>query len=228
MVKRGYNPLFLSGEIMARTKIEVKGFEARFYDVLMNIITFGYYPFFIKSVVNSLPLSDNSVVLDAGAGTGRNSGLMSKRIRDSKILCMDIGEEFLSHLAKKAKNNPQLNPIKASLKYFLPIKDNSVDLVFMCFVLHGFEHEERLFVLKEFFRILKPGGYFCLVDYNDEIDLKKASLFTKIGFYFECELASEFITHKWEDELKRIGFNNFTYNYYFGKKVRLTICNKED
>lgn len=213
---------------MARTKIEIKGFEARFYDYLMNLITFGYYPYFIKSVVNSLPLKDNSIILDAGAGTGRNSTLMSKRVKDSTFICMDIGKEFLTHLAKKAEKNKQLSPVKASLKSPLPFKDNYIDLIFMCFVLHGFEHEERLFVLKEFNRVLKPKGYFCLVDYNDEIDLEKASFLTKIGFYLECELASEFVTHKWEDELADLGFGNFNYKYYFGKKVRLTICQKED
>ncbi len=220
-------PLFLSGESVARTKIEVKGFEAKHYDFLMNLITLGYYPHFIKSAINLLPLKDNSVILDAGAGSGRNSELMSKRIRNSKIICLDIGREFLESLSKKAEKNPQLFPLKASLKKPLPFKDNSFDLVFTCFVVHGFEHKERLFMINEFYRILKPNGYYCLIDYNDEIDLKKASLITKIGFYFECDLASEFITHNWENELTKIGFGNFTHHYFFGKKVRLTISKKE-
>ncbi|BBB33292.1 ubiquinone/menaquinone biosynthesis methyltransferase [Thermotomaculum hydrothermale] len=213
---------------MARTKIEVKGFEARFYDYLMNLITLGYYPYFINSAIKSLPVKDNFLILDAGAGTGRNASLISKQAEDIKIVCMDIGKEFLKQLAKKSEKNKSLLPVKASLKSFLPFRANSFDMTFMCFVLHGFEHEERLFVLKEFYRILKPGGYFCLIDYNDEINLKKASIITKIGFYLECDLASEFITHNWEKELSKIGFKNFNYKFYFGKKVRLTICQKED
>ena len=212
---------------MARTKIEVKGFEAKYYDYLMNIITLGYYPRFIKSVVNSLPVEDGFVVLDAGAGSGRNASLISERA-DCSVVCLDIGEEFLTNLAKKSLKNKKLIPVKASLKASLPFKDNSLDLVFMCFVLHGFEHEERLFVLDEFVRVLKPGGFFCLVDYNDEIELKNASLLAKIGFYLECELASEFITHKWEDILKGKGFSPVEYKYFFGKNVRLTIAKKEE
>ncbi len=227
MIKRGYDPLFLMGDGMVKTKIEIKGFEARYYDFLMNLITLGYYPYFIKSVINALPLSISDIVLDAGAGTGRNATLISKRLEDGKIICLDIGKEFLASLAKKAKKNNKIIPLKASLKSTLPFKSNSIDLIFMCFVLHGFEHEERLFILNEFYRVLKNGAYFCLVDYNDEIDLEKASIFTKIGFKIECELASEFITHKWERILKDIGFSDFKYYYYFGKKVRLTICKKE-
>ncbi len=211
---------------MARTKIEVKGFEARHYDFLMNIITLGYYPKFIISVVNSLPVKDGDIVLDAGAGTGRNASLISRKA-DCSVVCLDIGEEFLGTLSEKARKNKKLIPVKASLKAPLPFKSNSLDSVFMCFVLHGFEHEERLFILNGFYRVLKPGGYFFLVDYNDEIDLKNASLLVKIGFYFECELASEFITHRWEDILKKIGIVPVEYRYFFGKNVRLTISKKE-
>ncbi len=211
---------------MARTKIEVKGFEAKYYDLLMNLITFGYYPFFIRSVVDSLPIERDFLVLDAGSGSGRNASLISGKLEKGRVICLDIGKEFLLTLAKKAKSNKKLLPVKASLKYPLPFKGNSFDLIFMCFVLHGFEHEERIGILKEFYRVLKKGGFFCLVDYNDEIDLKKSSIITKIGFYFECDLASEFITHRWQPVLKSMGFSDFDYRYFFGKNVRLTICKK--
>ena len=67
---------------MANDKIsyvEVKGFEAMFYDVLMNVFTFGSYYAFIRDVINMLPLKDGDYVLDFGAGTGRNDCLILKK-----------------------------------------------------------------------------------------------------------------------------------------------------
>ncbi|PJB78730.1 MAG: hypothetical protein CO090_06225 [Acidobacteria bacterium CG_4_9_14_3_um_filter_49_7] len=206
---------------MARSKIEVKGFEARHYDGLMNLITLGYYPRFIKSAVSFMDLSKKSHILDIGCGTGRNARLIADHLGgDSRVTGIDIGADMLVGFSLKQGKDPRLSVLKVDIRKPFPFPDASFDGAFMSFVLHGMEHDDRIHVLKEVQRILKPGGKFYLLDYRP-LDLKSSSLFTRLVFRLECDLASEFLTHNWEDVLSRYGFGEFDEKVFFGKKVRI-------
>jgi len=78
-----------------QSKVEVKGLEAKHYDLLMNIITLGTYPFFIRKAIKALNLKEGDRVLDFGAGTGRNGCLILKQIKEKgEFIGIDIGEEM--------------------------------------------------------------------------------------------------------------------------------------
>jgi len=206
---------------MARSKVEVKGFEARHYDGLMNLITLGYYPHFIRTAISFMDLPDNAHVLDIGCGTGRNARLIADHAgRGCRVTGIDIGADMLAGFSMKQEKDPRLLAMKADIRNTFPFPDSSFDGAFMSFVLHGMEHDERLHVLKEIQRILKPGGKFYLLDYRP-LDLKSSSLFTRLIFRLECDLASEFLTYNWEEVLSKQGFGKFEEKGFFGKKVRI-------
>ena len=64
------------------SKVEVTGFEARNYDLMMNLITGGTYPFFIHRVIREIDINPDDHILLLGLGTGRNACLMRKYISD--------------------------------------------------------------------------------------------------------------------------------------------------
>jgi len=206
---------------MVRSKIEVKGFEARNYDGLMNLITLGYYPRFIKSAVSFINLPESATVLDIGCGTGRNARLIADHVGgDCRVTGIDIGTDMLNAFSRKQGNDLRLSAMKADIRDPFPFNNSSFDGAFMSFVLHGMEHDDRLHVLEEISRVLKPGGKFYLLDYRP-LDLKSASILTRLIFRLECDLASEFLTHNWEDVLSLYGFGEFDEKVFFGKKVRI-------
>ncbi len=103
-----------------------------------------YWENFIEEINSSL--KDNQVVFDAGAGNGHWKKNLTKSI---KYISMDLGvgdaNVDYSHL-----------DIKGDLRN-IPLENDSVDLIICIQVL---EHlPEPWIVLKEFYRILKPGGY---------------------------------------------------------------------
>lgn len=57
------------------SKVEVAGAAARHYDLLMNVITGGTYPFFIRRVVRDMAIQPEDAILDLGSGSGRNACL---------------------------------------------------------------------------------------------------------------------------------------------------------
>ncbi len=206
---------------MARSKIEVKGFEARHYDGLMNLITMGYYPRFIRKAISFITLPETAHVLDIGCGTGRNAKLIANRLGEkSRVTGVDIGSEMLAGFSVKNRKEPRLSAIKADIRNPFPFPAETFDGAFMSFVLHGMEHEDRLHVLSEIHRVLKPDGKFYLLDYRP-LDLKSSSLITRLIFRLECDLASEFLSYNWEKILSDHGFGEFEENTFFGKKVRI-------
>ena len=47
------------------SKVEVTGFEARHYDLLMNVLTLGTYPLFIRRVVRDLHIQPQDHILSS-------------------------------------------------------------------------------------------------------------------------------------------------------------------
>ena len=82
--------------------VEVHGFEAKHYDFLMNLITFGRYHGFIKDVIATMKIQKHDKILDFGAGGGKNACLMREYLdKNGRILGFDIGDEMIAQFIKK-------------------------------------------------------------------------------------------------------------------------------
>jgi demethylmenaquinone methyltransferase/2-methoxy-6-polyprenyl-1,4-benzoquinol methylase len=208
-----------------QSKVEVKGLEAKHYDLLMNIITLGTYPFFIRKAIKALNLKEGDRVLDFGAGTGRNGCLILKQIKEKgEFIGIDIGEEMIK---KFKKNCPQKNAMIINKRIDEPLNfKEEFDLVFISFVLHGFVQEKREIIIKNSFNSLKKGGRFAILDYN-EFNVENSSFLVKHAIRkIECPLAEDFILRDWEKILKGYGFTNFSKTFFYKEKVRLLIAKK--
>lgn len=96
-----------------------------------------------------------ALILDAGCGTGRN--LHWFYLNNFKILGIDSNPEVIAKTKANYKNaNATFQVAKLNA---LPFKDNSIDHIINCAVLHFSEHKnEFLNGFKELIRVLKPGG----------------------------------------------------------------------
>ena len=144
------------------SKVEVTGFEARHYDLLMNVLTLGTYPLFIRRVVRDLHIQPQDHILILGSGTGRNACLMARYLSPrGRILGLDIGEEMLAQAQRRCQKLPNVSFEKRRIEQPLPY-DKEFDKVFISFVLHGFPQEERLRIVGNAWRALRAGSEFNL------------------------------------------------------------------
>ena len=208
-----------------QSKVEVTGFEAKYYDILMNVITFGTYPFFIRKAIKSIGLKEGESVLDFGAGTGRNDCLMLKYIGEKgKITGLEIGKE-MSEKFKKNCDYPNVKLLNKRIDEPIGI-ESEYDTVFISFVLHGFIQEKREIIIDNAYKALKDNGKFAILDYN-EFDPDKAFFIAKYAIKkVECPLAEDFIRRNWKSILKEKGFRSFKEFYFYKKYVRLLIAYK--
>lgn len=118
---------------------------------------------------------------------------------------------------KAAKNAVSLNNVTLCRMNALniPISDNSIDTITANGVLHLISNPEK--VIKEIYRVLKPGGYFICMDdapgkySGNERDNSKY-----------LEIVNNFDGQYWK-ELKKYNISPQKYNWNFDRN---TICNK--
>ena len=202
------------------SKVEVKGFEAKYYDILMDIITFGKYPSFIREVIKDLNLKRDDRVLDFGAGTGRNALLMREYVDKGEIVALEIGEEMKKQFKKKCSSFSNIKLLDRRIDEPLDFKEE-FDVVFISFVLHGFIQEKREIIIQNAFNALKKGGRFAILDYSS-FDVDSAPWYVKFAIRkVECPLAEDFIKRDTKKMLKDFGFDRFEENFYFKNFVRL-------
>ena len=207
------------------SKVEVTGFEARHYDLFMNLITGGTYPFFIRRVVKDMQIQPADSILDLGSGTGRNISLMNKYLsEEGRVLGLDIGSEMLEQAQRRFANHSRVVIEKRRIEEPLPYQ-NEFNKTFISFVLHGLIQEDRLKVMENIYRALKPGGEFLILDYN-EFDLKRSPWPVRFAFGLECPLATDFIGRNLQAILHQQGFDGFRICTYYLGYVRLLVAHK--
>jgi ubiquinone/menaquinone biosynthesis C-methylase UbiE len=158
----------------------------------------------------------NKIALDFGCGPGRNIVKFTDKFQ--RIDGVDISETNLKNAAIWCKHNSITVPnlFKTNGVDLQNITSNCYDIVLSTIVLqHICVHEIRFNFLKEFYRVLKPGGTICLqmgfgpdhprsVDYFDN---NYNALGTNSGCDTRVNDSSQI-----DLDLNQIGFNNFEYD----------------
>jgi SAM-dependent methyltransferase len=106
-------------------------------------------------------LSRRAHVLDLGCGTGDLVVALSRRLRDARIIGIDLSPSMLLYAGRHATTDGRLRFIVGNAAS-LPFDDGAVDLVVSTLSLHHWTEPADAFA--EIARVLRPGGVALIYD----------------------------------------------------------------
>ncbi|MDH3275259.1 MAG: class I SAM-dependent methyltransferase [Gammaproteobacteria bacterium] len=118
-------------------------------------------------LIDNLPLADDDVVADIGAGSGYFTLEIAQRIPNGKVLAVDIQQEMLDIITAR-----QTSGAVANVETVLGTEDDpnlaadSVDLILIVDAYHEFSYPYEMGVAMA--RSLRPGGQLVLIEYRAE------------------------------------------------------------
>ncbi|NQS76898.1 MAG: methyltransferase domain-containing protein [Peptococcaceae bacterium] len=154
-----------------------------------------------RKLIRRLDLRKNYNVLEVGSGPGYFSAEVARIIPNGKLILTDIQEEMLK-LARKRLSRRKITNIEYHLCNGLdfPFEDNKFDLIYMVTVLGEVENQEQY--IKEFFRMLRPGGVLSISKHAGDPDKMSIEEIKKLVYGLEFKFDKLYGTK-----------NNFTINF---------------
>lgn len=130
---------------------------ARVYDRFIEPMQAGVR----RVALEVVPPSPDWEVLDVGCGTG--TGLALYADAGCAVVGIDVSAAMLEQAAARLGDRAELHLVAAGP---MPFADNRFDLATVSMVIHEVPEQERLALVQEMARVLKPGGRLVVIDFR--------------------------------------------------------------
>lgn len=137
-------------------------------DVLGNSRLFG---FIYTGFIQTIGLKGSEAVLDFGSGSGAGAKYLAEILSKGggSLTCADTSHYLMNIAKKRMKNYGNVRFLNGPLQE-LELPAESFDVICMHYVLHEVSQDLRIGIVKEFYRLVKPGGRVCLQEPQREYD----------------------------------------------------------
>lgn len=155
---------------------------AKNYDIMNDFMSAGIHRLWKNTFVRRIAHSPSKDYLDVAGGTGDIAERILKRVRPNSLTLSDINPHMLDEGEKRATNRGLTYPIKwvEGNAENLPFKDNSFDVYTIAFGLRNVTRIDA--VLKDAYRVLKPGGQFLCLEFSKVVNPTLAKLYDVYSF----------------------------------------------
>ncbi len=192
------------------------------YDSISGLasIAVGGSSRFRRLPLQGLTIPAQSRVLDLCCGSGQATGVLVEQFQE--VTGLDASP--LS-LARAKQNVPQASYVEAFAED-MPICDRSFDLVHTSAALHEMSPQQLRQILREVYRVLKPGGVFTLVDFHPPTNPIFWPGLAIFFWLFETETAWQLLKTNLPDLLTEVGFVVNEPTLYAGGSLQVIHAKK--
>lgn len=138
---------------------------APIYDLIITLLLRGDKAY-RKKLIEFANLKGKETILDIGCGTGELEKYLSEIITCDRIYAIDISEKMIERARKKFRGKECIPNFLTYDAKRIPFPDSYFDVVFSSMVLHHFADDEKLTVLEEIKRVLKPNGIYVSAEFS--------------------------------------------------------------
>ncbi len=205
-------------------------FSASIYDLQVEILFNGTADSMRRRIIKPLKEGLNNFsnrkksslkILDVATGSGRTLKQLRGAFKKERIIGLDLSGSYLKEASRFISDldGDLIELVKGNAEK-LPFEDNSLQAISCVYLFHELPRPVRENVLKEFFRVLEPGGILVLADsiqVNDSPDF--IQIMENFHKSFHEPFYSDYIKDDINSKIKEIGFNNIISNSFFMTKV---------
>jgi ubiquinone/menaquinone biosynthesis C-methylase UbiE len=175
---------------------------------------------FRQLALEGLPIAPETSVLDLCCGSGQTTRFLVERSRH--VTGLDASPLSLN---RARKNVPQADYVEAFAEA-MPFSDNHFDVVHTSVALHEMEPQQLQKILQEVHRVLRPGGYFALVDFHQPTNPLFVPGLVLFLLLFETETAWALIRSDLTTLLEGVGFQVVQQALHAGGSLQVIQAQK--
>ncbi len=164
-MKKDYNFGYTKVNSKQKTKLVQNVFSsvAPSYDIMNDLMSLGMHRLWKKRFVEIVDLKKNEIVLDVGSGSGDIASEILKENLPTSLYLLDLNEKMLLEGRKRLKKEKNIKFFIGNAE-MLNFENNFFDKYTISFCLRNVT--EYLLSIKEAYRVLKPGGKYCCLEFS--------------------------------------------------------------
>ncbi len=129
-----------------------------------DLMSLGMHRLWKKRLVEILHPKDEDIIIDVGSGSGDIASQIINKKLSTKLYLLDLNKEMLEVGKKRFKNKDNINFVLGNAEK-LNFNNNFFDKYSISFCLRNVT--EYVLSIKEAYRVLKPGGQYCCLEFSN-------------------------------------------------------------
>ncbi len=164
-MKKDYNFGYTKVNSKQKTKLVQNVFSrvAPSYDIMNDLMSLGMHRLWKKRFIEVMDIEKNEIILDVGSGSGDIANEILKKKLQNSFYLLDLNEEMLSEGRKRFRNEQNISYFIGNAEK-LNFESNFFDKYAISFCLRNVT--EYQLSIKEAYRVLKPGGKYCCLEFS--------------------------------------------------------------
>jgi demethylmenaquinone methyltransferase/2-methoxy-6-polyprenyl-1,4-benzoquinol methylase len=175
---------------------------------------------FRQLALAGIEIQPDTPVLDLCCGSGQTTQVLAAR--SQQVIGLDASPRAL----ERARQAVPAATFVEGWAEAMPLADDQFEVVHTSAALHEMTSEQLQAIIKEVYRVLKPGGYFVLVDFHSPENPVFWPGLAVFLWLFETDTAWQFIQTPLSQLLTAQGFTVQTAKLYAGGSLQVIQAQK--